>query len=296
MYGQLLVVLAAVLAPAVHGSCVHNTSLRPRAADGAVPISNFGYTGAQGPLNWAGLAPENAACATSKEQSPININTATASRLQEVPQLDFAALKSAEFENLGSTIEVVMPAGNATTTLDGTRFGLAQFHLHTPSEHRIDDEYFPLEMHMVHESEQPGQIAVIAVLFQLSANDTTGLMTAVTRNLADIAKPGTKTETGPLDFSQLVAHIRASPLLTYRGSLTTPPCSDGLTFVVVQKPLPLDVDTFNRIKATVKFNARYTQNVPGQDNLLDLGCRSADSGALLPLSRPPPPPPFFFAG
>lgn len=280
MYRQLLVVLAAVLAPAVHGSCVHNTSLKPRAADGAVPIGDFGYTGVKGPLNWAGLSPENAACATSKEQSPINIDKATASRLQEVPQLDFGALESAEFENLGTTIEVVMPAGRATTTLAGTRFGLAQFHLHTPSEHRIDGEYFPLEMHMVHESDQkPGQIAVIAVLFQLSANTTTGLMTAVTRNLADIAAPGSKTETGPLDFSQLVAHVRASPLLAYRGSLTTPPCTDGLTFVVVQDPLPLDVDTFNRIKATVKFNARYTQNTPGQDNLLDLGCRSADSGA-----------------
>jgi len=68
----------------------------------------------------------------------------------EAPEVSIANVEEAEFENLGSTIEVVV---NGTTKVAGTEFALKQFHLHTPSEHRINDEYFPLEMHMVHEAE-----------------------------------------------------------------------------------------------------------------------------------------------
>jgi len=83
-----------------------------------------------------------------------------------------------EFENLGTTLETIV-TGN--TLFNGVNFTLQQFHIHTPSEHRINSEFFPMEMHMVHEAAD-GSIAVIAIPFQLSEDgSTTQLLTAVTQ-------------------------------------------------------------------------------------------------------------------
>lgn len=83
-----------------------------------------------------------------------------------------------------------------------------------------------------------------------------------------ISAPGSVTETGPLDFAPLVDVLAKQSLHTYAGSLTTPPCAEGLTFFITTEQLPLNVATFNQIKAVVGFNARFTQNAVGQDNLL----------------------------
>ncbi|RPB01734.1 carbonic anhydrase [Choiromyces venosus 120613-1] len=281
MYTQQLVFVAAALSTPLLSSanCMYGTSLFPRSEGAAtVEVSKFGYTGLQGPLNWAALAAENSACATSKVQSPINIDS-TVQLAAEVPKVVIADVEAAEFENLGTTVEVIV---NGTTTFGGTEFSLKQFHFHTPSEHRVAEEYFPLEVHMVHEAaDGSGAIAVIALTFQLSddGTTTTELLTAVTENLAKIATPGTVTETGPLKFAEVINHVQTTPLFQYAGSLTTPPCAEGLTFLVTQKPLPLSVKTFNEIKSVVKFNSRYTQNSLNQNNLLAVGA-AALAGAV----------------
>jgi len=168
---------------------------------------------------------------------------------------------------LGSTVEVIV---NGTATFNGTNYALKQFHFHTPSEHRINEEYFPLEMHMVHQTtDKASRIAVLTALFQLTTDgSTTDLITNVTKNIADITTPGTVTETGPLDFTSLVARLTSTPLLQYNGSLTTPPCKEGVLFLITQQPLPLNVATYNALKSVVKFNSRYTQNKLGNKNLL----------------------------
>lgn len=95
---------------------------------------------------------------------------------------------------------------------------------------------------------------------------------SIVSNLDEIATPGTKTETGPLNFGPIVNHLTSTPLYKYSGSLTTPPCSEGVTWLVASKTLPLDVNSYNKLKSVVRFNARYTQNAPGQTNLLALAC------------------------
>lgn len=135
------------LLPLASSTCLHGTTLHPRAL-GPVQVSTFSYTGLRGPQNWASLAPENLACSTGTTQSPINIDS-TIGVLSEPPVLNIPSVESAEFENLGSTIEVIV---NGTTTVAGEDVQLKQFHFHAPSEHRIEEEFFPLEMHMVHES------------------------------------------------------------------------------------------------------------------------------------------------
>ncbi|KAG0127427.1 alpha carbonic anhydrase [Tuber indicum] len=278
MYTQQLVFVAAALSAPLLSSanCMYGTSLFPRAEGATVEVSNFGYVGLEGPLNWAALSAENSACATSKVQSPINIDS-TIQLAQEAPKMVIKDVEAAEFENLGTTVEVIC---NGTTTFGGKDFSLQQFHFHTPSEHRVAEEYFPLEIHMVHEAaDGSGALVVIALTFQLSEDGaTTELLSAVTENLAKIATPGTVTETGPLKFAEVINHVQTTPLFQYTGSLTTPPCAEGLTFLVTEKPLPLNVKTYNEIKSVVKFNSRYTQNSPGQENLIAVGA-SALAGA-----------------
>ncbi|KAJ7065588.1 alpha carbonic anhydrase [Mycena amicta] len=255
--------LAGALASSATANCLHGTTFSPR-EEGTVAISKFGYTGLQGPLNWAGLDTANSACRTGRTQSPISIDDSIP-KAKSAPKVEIASVEEAEFENLGTTLEVVI---EGKTTFEGKEFTLKQFHLHTPSEHRIRDEYFPLEMHMVHQAEDES-IAVIAVPFQLSEDgSTTSLLTAAIENLADVTSPGTATKTAPLDFTELIRTIEEGPLFQYTGSLTTPPCKEGLTFLVLENPLPLNVKTYNALKNVIKFNARYTQNNLGDDNLL----------------------------
>jgi carbonic anhydrase len=139
----------STLFTAISASCFHG--LISRQADGTVKANTFNYTDLGGPLNWFGLSSANSACSEGKFQSPINIETstisyaATGSIKMEVP-----SVQSAKFENLGSGMEVVMP--NGTLVINGTTYPLAQFHFHTPSEHRINNEYFPMECHFVFET------------------------------------------------------------------------------------------------------------------------------------------------
>ncbi|KAH8798694.1 alpha carbonic anhydrase [Flagelloscypha sp. PMI_526] len=269
----------ATAAATVSANCIHGTSFHRRevSAEGTVEVSKFGYSDEQGPLNWAGLDAANAACATSKVQSPIVIDDSI-SKASEAPKCDFPSVEEAEFENLGTTLETIV---SGTTTFAGKEFQLKQFHLHTPSEHRIRDEYFPMEMHMVHEGEG-GAIAVIAIPFQLTEDgSTTELLTSVIENIESVREPGKVTKTGKLDFSELVNAVQTKPLFQYTGSLTTPPCAEGLTFLVLEEPMPLNVKTFNTIKSVIKFNARYTQNKLEKTNLIQVAAQRAELSTSL---------------
>ncbi|KAJ7919425.1 carbonate dehydratase [Mycena leptocephala] len=257
---MLRAILALASLISVSANCGHGTSFYPR-DEGHVNVSTFGYSGILGPLAWAGLSPANCACARGSYNPP--------------------SVDAAEFENLGSTLEVPLSKGNIT--FNGVPFDVKQFHFHTPSEHRINDEYYPMEMHIVSQSKN-GSITVIAVLFQLDPNgNTTQLISSVVLNLADVVDPGSVTTTGPLDFGPIADAVASLPLYQYAGSLTTPPCTEGVTFLVLARPLPLDVDTYNNIKAVLKFNARYSQNTPGKANLIQVAAEAMQkvSGVLL---------------
>ncbi|KAH8668270.1 putative carbonic anhydrase [Tricladium varicosporioides] len=275
-------VLLSAFVSTTTASCGHGTSFAKRMTHmkrdmesgkltKRVEVGKFGYLGTQGPTNWHNLAPENSVCKTSKVQSPQDITSNSSTLVTKgTLKLNFPNIEDAEFENLGTTIEVVMEGKNASTTVDGKVFNLKQFHFHTPGEHTINGEYFPLEMHMVHEAEDLS-IAVIAMPFQLVApmpNCNTPVLTTIAPHLEAIAKPGTVTETGPINFEALVSAINAQDMRKYGGSLTTPPCAEGLTFFIGTEPLPINVETFNAMKAVIGFNSRFIQNPIGSANLL----------------------------
>jgi carbonic anhydrase len=269
MVATSFLITVASMALSASASCMHGTSFMKRqvSEDGKkVAVSTFGYSGEKGPVNWASLAKENESCRTGKVQSPIVLDN-TIAKAKEKPVIKIADVREAEFENLGTTLETIV---TGTTTFAGKEFKLKQFHMHTPSEHRINDEYFPLEIHMVHEAADKS-IAVIAIPFQLTEdNQTTELLTSVIANIDKVEKPGTVTKTGALKFGPLINVLQTKPLFQYTGSLTTPPCAEGLTFLVLEEPLPLNVATYNKIKKVIKFNSRYVQNQLGKQNLLSI--------------------------
>lgn len=144
---KLLVFLGSLsLASAV---CNYGTSHNPRVQRRAE--ATFGYSDLTGPLDWHGLAAENSACALGISQSPIDINPA---ELTTVSGFNLAFnvasnIEGAEIENLGTTLEVFV---NGTIQLGYKAYELAQFHIHTPSEHHILGEYYPAETHFVFEA------------------------------------------------------------------------------------------------------------------------------------------------
>ncbi len=139
------------LAPLASALCYRDPSLHARSE--FTPPS-FGYTGLQGPLNWHGLSADNIACAEGTHQSPISIDSSAGN----IPAVKGECLSleldsyffGTEVENLGTTVEV--PA-NGTLNRDGKAYNLVQFHFHTSSEHRIDDETYAMEAHFVFRAE-----------------------------------------------------------------------------------------------------------------------------------------------
>lgn len=139
-----LLLFSSIAANCLHGTPIYERSLRKRAT-----TTPFGYTNRLSPLNWANLDPSYAVCATGIYQSPINLDD-TIPFVQQNPVINIPPLKSATLLNTGVLVEVPYTAVNGTTSYGGHLYQLAQFHFHTPGEHRVNQEFYPAEMHMVH--------------------------------------------------------------------------------------------------------------------------------------------------
>jgi carbonic anhydrase len=139
-------------------------------------------------------------------------------------------------------------------TVDGTTYQLAQFHLHTPSEHLIDGEAAALELHLVHQNSQ-GQLAVVGVMIE-NGTENSALQT-VFANMPQ--QTGTNTAIGTINASSFLPGNRT--YFTYPGSLTTPPCSEGVKWIVLQNPITASqaqIDAFTNI---YQVNARPEQDL-----------------------------------
>ncbi|OIW25379.1 carbonic anhydrase [Coniochaeta ligniaria NRRL 30616] len=300
---SFLLKASLIVASAKHvlGSCSYGTFLHPRAEEGApVPISKFGYAGAEGPLNWVALNPEaNQACATGTKQSPIDMvdgvfQMVSATDLKlEIP--DFA--DGTEFENLGTTVEIIAQGGSLL--IANMTYEFKQAHFHLPSEHLDNGTSIAMEMHMVFQTAAQ-EIAVIGVFVDLDNGGaapapqgflTTPMVTApgvssnvletVFSKVGEIAAPGTSTKTAPLAMTEIVATLLTGSFQSYSGSLTTPPCSEGVRWLVATQKLQIQTATFEQVRDVIGFNARYPQNKPGQPNVLQL---AAAAGAQAPIA------------
>lgn len=233
-----------------------------------VSINTFDYTPTNGPLTWFTL-PNSGLCKTGRTQSPILLDSSIGRTTAGA--LNFqAASSTGKLENKGTAIEVVDVEG--TLEYEGRTYNLVNFHFHTPSEHRINKEHYPVEMHMVHQ-DQSGATAVLGFVIQLAPLRFSPLPFVALRKVSQIA-PGQTITTDPLNFAEIIQYVKTKRFYQYGGSLTTPPCSEGLLWFVSPDPLYLNVGTYNDLKASVKYNSRIIQNAPGQQNVIEVACSS----------------------
>jgi carbonic anhydrase len=234
------------------------SSLR-RSADrtdkAARATGHWSYSGDVGPQAWGGLKPEFALCGNGQRQSPIDIREGIAVDLEPV-KFDYQANPFTVVDN-GHTVQVNVPPGSAIE-VSGRRFELKQFHFHRPSEERIDGRQFEMSAHLVHQDSE-GRLAVVAVL--LAKGPAHPVVQAAWSNLP-LEKHSEQRARATLDPAALLpADAR---YYTYMGSLTTPPCSEGVLWVVMRSPVtasPEQIEVFSRL---YPMNARPPQSAAGR--------------------------------
>ncbi|KAF7974789.1 hypothetical protein HWV62_11277 [Athelia sp. TMB] len=279
-----------LLAPrAVFASCGHGIeSIHPfsAAVDGTVPVPAFTYGTTTGPLNWHNLnQTAYYLCGNGTNQSPILLDSSSAHTAPHGSiKLDVPPAKNVVFENLGTNVEVII---NGTLKAAGKTYKLAQFHFHTPSEHRVDLGHYEAEMHFVFDAaglsaqshpctkqanlsgaDGSGKVAVLAFFVEVEAQLSTPVLETIFSHLPAIQTPGTTTTVPKVDLSAFQEQANKLKYYQYTGSLTTPPCSEGVSWFLATSPIPLSLKTYVALKDTTKTNNRYTQNSLGQTNIL----------------------------
>ncbi len=213
--------------------------------------SDWTYTGEHGADNWAKINPAYSACA-GKSQSPVNLSNFTEADLADLAFNYQAGANT--FEHKGHTTRVTYQAGSSIQ-VDGKTFELKQFHFHAPSENHIEGKPFPMEMHLVH-TNPDGSAAVVALMF------TPGPQNAFIDKLWAQMPEKTRDKSSlkpPLNVMDLLPLNR--DYYRFEGSLTTPPCREGLHWLVLKNPAPIT-------KAQWQFFAKtigYPNNRPIQD-------------------------------
>ena len=216
------------------------------------------YEAPNGPDQWGSLDPAFAICDSGLEQSPINLTGAIVTELNPV-EFHYGETP-VTVRNTGRSIQVD-PASGSFIIVDGTRFDLVQFHFHHHSEHLVDDRSLPLELHLVHQSEK-GCLAVIGVLFR--EGETNETLAFFWEDMPTIS--GTSCQIpGELDLGKLLPTRGRS--WRYRGSLTTPPCTEGVKWVIFTDPLSMSATQISKFAEIYPCNCRPVQPI-GQRDLL----------------------------
>ncbi|MEL3929310.1 carbonic anhydrase [Aeromonas enteropelogenes] len=198
------------------------------------------YSGAAGPDHWAKLTPEFSPCAGSN-QSPVDLTGLVEA---DLPPLVFHYRAGGEFaSNNGHTVQIGYAPGS-TLELDGMSFELKQFHFHAPSENHIEGKSYPLEGHLVHANGK-GELAVVAVMFEVGKANP--VLAEAWRQLP-IKAGESHALKAPVAVEQLLPAKR--DYYRFSGSLTTPPCSEGVRWLVLKQPVEASqaqIDAFKEV-------------------------------------------------
>ncbi len=211
---------------------------------------DWGYQPHNGPDKWANLSPEYACCALGKEQSPIDLTAGKAAKLQPV-DYDYTQTKLT-IENTGGTIQLNPEPGHGIT-VDGKKFELQQFHFHHRSEHLIEGRSLPLELHLVHK-DIDGSLAVIGAFLE---DGEAHRMLETIWDFMPAERCDPRPVPGSFDLSSLLPNDRRT--WRYRGSLTTPPCTEGVNWIVLSGRLSVSTNQIDRFASIFPNNSRPVQ-------------------------------------
>lgn len=222
------------------------------------PHWEYADEGDAGENNWGNIDPAYASCKDGREQSPIDLVNKDGVDIADI-ELAEETISPLPMVNNGHTIQV-----NATSTggmtIDGKTYKLAQFHFHAPSEHTFDGLYAPLEVHLVHKSDD-GNLAVLGIL--IKEGEENAALAPVFANI-----PAEKTEEpieveGSLDVMALIPENRTT--FRYNGSLTTPPCTEGVLWNVFVDTIEASREQIRAYTVVYNDTARQIQPLNERD-------------------------------
>ena len=264
--------LAASLPSLASASCSHLTHISRRAPPGA----EYSYEAPTDPEHWSDLDASYEACGNGNHQSPINIHAGVYD-VSSFPGSDIQVAidgsKGVMLENLGTSI-MAYTDGNITyarSSGEGQNSEwtgeLVQFHFHTPSEHHLSGEQGDGEVHFVFENAQE-ELTVLGVLLTASEGQQAGgALDTVLRAAPEEKSNGTAAATEGISFEKVLEHVKSHEIWTYSGSLTTPPCSEGVNWLVSSETFEVSKEALDRVLAITGPNAREPQGELGEDNL-----------------------------
>lgn len=218
--------------------------------------THWGYKGNEGPESWGAIASDYHLCIDGREQSPINITQASSTGNNTNPVIK-AAYNEAPLSivNNGHTVQVNY-TGKSKFEVNGKKYALKQVHFHTPSEHKINGKAAPIEVHFVHQDKQ-GNLAVVGVFAKQGEENQ-----EIQKIFSNIPSQTGQQETHQnISFSPEAIIPTGSQAFTYNGSLTTPPCSEKVKWVVYQNPIEVSKQQIKTFKKYFDNNARPTQPI-----------------------------------
>lgn len=221
----------------------------------AKPVVRWGYTGPGAPERWAELDPGFRACGVGTRQSPIDLRDTLQVDLDPI-RFDYAPTGFSVQDN-GYTLNVALD-GSPSLTVRGERYLLTHLQFRRPSEERIRGRQFDMSVQLFHRSET-GRLAVLSVL--LERGESQPVVQQVWNHIP-LEKGDTQKGLAPLDLAALLPQDGA--YFTYMGSLTTPPCTEGVLWLVMRQPVGISEQQLGIFEKLYPMNARPIQAGSGR--------------------------------
>ncbi len=214
--------------------------------------AHWSYEGATGPDRWGDLDAADKVCAIGSQQSPIDIDSSIPA---ELPPLKFAWARQADaIVNNGHTIQLNFDDGGVLK-VGADAYRLVQFHFHHPAEHLIDDKAFAMEIHFVH-SNSKGGLGVIGVL--VKPGKSNAAFAKIVASMPTVEGPPVKASPG-VNPAGLLPKERG--YYFYSGSLTTPPCSETVEWMLLKQPIEVAAADIAAFAKLYPMNARPVQKI-----------------------------------
>jgi len=234
---------------------------QPAAAEPAHEEAHWSYEGENAPYRWGDMKSDFATCKSGSRQSPIDIRNPVMAEMDPIVfHYEESPLKVL---NNGHTIQVEIAPGSFIL-YGGARYELLQMHFHTPSEERVNGRSFEMVAHLVHKSAQ-GKLAVVAVL--LSAGQPHAVIETIWNTMPGTA--GRTRERADVQFNPMTLLPAERGYYSFQGSLTTPPCTEGVQWLVLKTPVELGREQVAHFSALYPMNARPLQ--PANDRVVKAG-------------------------
>jgi carbonic anhydrase len=215
----------------------------------------WGYGGTSNPTAWGKISPDFAKCEIGKKQSPIDLANPVTGKPVNIT-FNYQATPLVTVNN-GHTI-LVNYAPGSTVAIDGAEYQLVQFHFHTPSEHNIAGKAAAMELHLVHRNDA-GKLAVVGIMMNEGKEQT--LISEVWQAIPAVGKTNT-VSTKTIDATDLLPTNKS--YYSYAGSLTTPPCSEGVEWTVLVEPISVSKQQIATFEKLYQVDARPLQPVNGR--------------------------------